>query len=303
MAAPIGVEHDTVNVLATEERPAADGDFVVIDYEGFKDGKPFEEIGKTESFTLKLGEGTILDTFDKGLVGLNTGDAKEISVTFPSDYHNNNLAGLEVSFQVTVKDILEEELPDIDDEFAKKLGKIESLEALKTSIRENLVEGYEKRTEQELNEQAFTDLIEKVGFEVPEILVDFELENIVAEAERSFSQHNMNFEEAGISKESLKEKYRDTADKQARRHLIMGGIVEQEKMELSDEELDEEIREMAAAYQQPFEGFKNYFMTQQDKLAYFKESLLEKKAMKLVLEHANITEKEAQEEPGDASDA
>lgn len=278
-----------------ENRPAMDGDFVVIDYEGFKDGKPFEEAGKTENYTLKLGEGAILDAFDKELTGMSRDETKEFSVAFPDDYRDDKLSGLEVNFNVTVKDILEEQLPDIDDEFAKKLGKFESLEALKQSIRENLVQGYEKRTEQELNEQAFTDLIEKIDFEVPEVLVNFELDNIVADAERSFSYHNMSFEEAGISKESLTEKYRDTAEKQARRHLILGGIVDQEKLNLSNEELDEGLREMAAAYQQPFEGFKNYFMTQQDKLAYFKETLLEKKAMKLVLEHANITEVESQE--------
>jgi trigger factor len=280
-----------------EKRPVADGDFVVIDYEGFKEGIPFEEAGKTENHTLKIGDGEILEAFDKELEAMNTGDDKEFSVTFPGDYHNDKLAGQEVSFKVTVKDILTEELPDIDDEFAKKLGKFENLEALKTAIRDNLVEGYEKRTEQELNEQAFTDLIEKVEFEVPEVLVNFELDNIVADAERSFANANMSFEAAGISKDSLKEKYRDTADKQARRHLILGGIVEQEKLALSDEELDDGIREMATAYQQPFEQFKNYFMTQQDKLAYFKETLLEKKAMKLVLEHANVEEVEAEEAP------
>jgi trigger factor len=278
-----------------EARAAVDGDFLVIDYEGFKDGSPFDETGKTENHTLKLGAGTIHADFDKALAGMNTGEDKEFSVVFPEDYHNAKLAGQEIGFKVEVKEILEEELPDIDDEFAKKLGTFESLEALKTSIRENLVEGYEKRTEQEINEQAFADLIGKVEFEVPQVLVDFELENIVADAERSFSYHNTSFEEAGVTKESLMEKYRDTADKQARRHLILGGIIEQEQIKLSDDELDEGLREMAAAYQQPFEGFKNYFMTQRDKLAYFKETLLEKKAMKLVLEHAKISEAEAQE--------
>ena len=140
-------------------------------------------------------------------------------------------------------------------------------------------------------------MIEKVAFEVPGVLVSFELDNIVADAERSFSQHNMTFEDAGISKESLVEKYKDTAENQARRHLILSGIVEQESMSISDEELDDGLREMAEAYQQPFEGFKNYFMSQQDKLAYFKETLLEKKAMKLVLEHATINEVEAEEAP------
>jgi len=244
---------------------------------------------------LKIGSGAIHEDFDKALKGMNCDETKEFSVSFPGDYRNKNLSGQTISFKATVKDILVEDLPDIDDEFAKKLGKFETLDALKQSIRENLVQGYEKRAEQELNEQAFSNLIEKIPFEVPEVLVNFELDNIVADAERSFSYHNMTFEDAGISRESLVEKYKDTAEKQARRHLILTGIIKQESMSLSDDELDAGLREMAEAYQQPFEGFKNYFMSQQDKLAYFKETLLEKKAMKLVLEHATINEVEAQE--------
>jgi trigger factor len=286
-----------------DERPVGDDDFVLIDYEGFQDGKPFEETGKTENYTLKIGAGTIHEAFDNALKGMNRDETKEFPVAFPEDYHNAKLAGQTITFEVIVKDILVEKLPDIDEEFVKKLGKFESLDDLKKSIRENLAQGYEKRTEQELNEQAFSDLIEKISFEVPDVLVKFELDSIIAEAERSFSYHNMSFEDAGISKESLTEKYRDTAEKQARRHLILTGIVEQESMSLSDEELDDGLREMAEAYQQPFEGFKNYFMSQQDKLAYFKETLLEKKAMKLVLEHATINEVEAEEEPEEENSA
>lgn len=282
-------------VAPKDNRPSADGDFLVIDYEGFKDGEAFEAVGKTENYTLKLGEATILEAFDKELEGVNTGDDKAFAVTFPEDYHNKDLAGQEVSFKVTVKDILVEELPEIDDEFAKKLGPFEALDDLKAAIQKNLAEGYDKRSEQELNEQAFTDLIGKIEFEVPEALVKFELDNILADAERQFSQHNMSFEDVGISRDSLTEKYRDTAEKQARRYLILSGIIEQESLTLTDEELDDGLKEMAAAYQQPFENFKQYFMTQQDKLGYFKETLLEKKAMKLVLEHANISEVEAEE--------
>ena len=279
-----------------EKRPAGNDDFVLIDYEGVKEGRPFDETGKTENFTLKIGAGTIHEDFDKELAGMGVDETKEFSVAFSEDHRNKQFSGQTISFKVTVKDILEEQLPDIDDEFAKKLGKFETLEALKQSIRENLAQGYEKRTEQELNEQAFSNLIGKVEFEVPEVLINFELENIVADAERSFSYHNMTFEDAGISKDHLVEKYRDTAENQARRHLILTGIIEQQAMTLSDEELDAGLRDMAEAYHQPFDGFKNYFMSQEDKLAYFKETLLEKKAMKLVLEHANIKEVEAVEE-------
>jgi trigger factor len=171
---------------------------------------------------------------------------------------------------------------------AKQLGPFTTLDEVRDKIKENLTQGYEKRNEQELNEQIFSQILEKVEFEVPDMMVEYELNNIISDAERSFSYHNKTFEEAGISKESLAEKYRDTAEKQARRQLILGKIIEQEKMELADEDLEKGYEEMAATYNQPVDVIKGVYAGSGDQLALFKHALLEKQAIKLIMERNQI---------------
>jgi trigger factor len=273
-----------------EDRAAQNGDFLVLDYEGFKDGKPFSAMQKTENFTMKLGEGKVATDFDNGLMGVKPGEIKEICVKFPEDHASAELSGQDIIFQVTLKEIREEVLPPLDDELAKRMGPFASLEELKNSIRGNLSSGYAKRTEQELNEQIFSGLIEKTRFEVPDSLIDFELDHIFSDTERAFSQQNISMKDVGLTRETMTEKYRDVAEKQARRHLILTKIVDQEKLEVTDEETDKAIREMADAYQQPFEEIKKYFMAQQERLMFFKETLLEKKAIQLIISTSEIEE-------------
>ena len=276
----------------TEDRAAQKDDFVLVDYEGFKDGKPFAETQKTENFTMKIGTGHILKTFDEQLIGMKPGDKKEIKVNFPEDYFNDKLANLEINFQVTLHEIREEVLPEIDDEFAKRLGQYETFDDLKSAITDNLEQGYAKRVEQEINEQIFEALIAKSDFEVPDSMVDYELEGIIEEAERSFAYHNKSMEELGLSKEILSEKYRDTADKKVRRHLILGKIVEQEDMTLADQEMEDGFKEMAQTFNQPLEDIKNYYKQNEDKIEFFKHTLLEKKAVKLIIKSSTIEEVE-----------
>ena len=271
-----------------EERPAQDGDFVQVDYEGFKGGKPFEETKKTENLVIKLGDAHIAEAFDTGVVGMAPGDEKEITVSFPDDYFNKQLAGHTVDFKVKLNEIRKEVLPEIDDELAKQLGPFTTLDEVREKIRENLTQGYDKRTEQELNEQIFSQILEKTDFEVPEVMVKYELDGIIADAERSFSYHNKTFEEAGISRESLAQKYRDTAEKQVRRQLILGKIIQQEKMELADEDLEKGFAEMADTYNQPVDVIKGIYTNSGDKLALFKHALLEKQAIKLIMDRNQI---------------
>jgi trigger factor len=276
----------------TEDRAAQKDDFVLVDYEGFKDGKPFAETQKTENFTMKIGTGHIIKTFDEQLIGMKPGDKKEIKVNFPEDYFNDKLANLEINFQVTLHEIREEVLPEIDNEFAKRLGQYETFDDLKNAITDNLEQGYAKRVEQEINEQIFEALIAKSEFEVPDSMVDYELEGIIEEAERSFAYHNKSMEELGLSKEILSEKYRDTADKKVRRHLILGKIVEQEDMTLADQEMEDGFKEMAQTFNQPLEDIKNYYKQNEDKIEFFKHTLLEKKAVKLIIKSSTIEEVE-----------
>jgi len=287
-----------------EARPAQNGDYVLIDYEGFKDGQPFAETAKTENFNLKIGEGPILKDFDDQLVDMQPGDSKEFVVKFPADYFNDKLKGLEISFQVTLNEIREEILPAIDDVLAKKAGQFESLDDLKKVITDNLEQGYAKRMDQELNEQIFSDLIAKSEFEVPDAMVDMELEGIVKEAEQSFAYRNITLEEMGLSKESIAEKYRDTALKQVKRHLILGKMIKQEELALSDDELEEALNEMATSFNQPVAEIKTYYDQNKDKLEYFKHTILEKKAIKLIIGTSKIEDVEPEKEPaaGDESE-
>jgi len=294
-------------------RPAQDGDFVLIDYEGLKDGQPFAETAKTENFNLKIGQGTILKEFDEQLVGMQPGVSKEFAVNFPADYFNEKLKGLEIShgyewhrcspFQVTLNEIREEVLPAIDDVLAKKAGQYESLDDLKKVITDNLEQGYAKRVDQELNEQIFSDLIAKSEFEVPDAMVDMELEGIVNEAEQSFAYRNVTLEDVGLTKESIAEKYRDLAVKQVKRHLILGKMIKQEDLSLSDEETEDGLNEMATNFNQPVEEIKKYYDQNKDKLEYFKHTILEKKAIKLIIDASKIEDVEPEKEPAPGAES
>ncbi|MBN1931034.1 MAG: trigger factor [Desulfobacterales bacterium] len=274
----------------TEDRPAREGDIVLIDYEGFVNGEPFPETRKTENFTLKIGEGNILKNFDTQLIGMNPGTTAEIKVDFPDDYFNDKLAKRKIDFQVTLKEIKEEELPDINDQFAKDLGDFETLEELKSKIKENLIDGYKKRQEQELHEQIFAALTPKVDFEVPELMINYELESIIADFERSFVSNTTTMESLGFTRKNLSEKYRPTAEKKVRQHLILNKIIEQENLSVSDEDLENGFKEMAAALNQPIEKVKEFYDKNPDRIDFFKQNLLEKHAIKLIIETGNVEE-------------
>jgi len=272
------------------ERPAAEGDYVLVDYEGLKDGKPFTETQRTENFSMKLGDGMIHKDIDAQIVGMRPKEEKEIVVTFPADHYNEKLAGLEISFHVTLNEIREQQLPEIDDEMAKRLGKFETLAELRQKIADNLEKGYAKRREQELNEQIFMALIEQQAFEVPEAMVAYELDSIVNEAQQTFAYHNTTMEELGLTQEGLEAKYRDTAVKQVKRHLILGKIIEQEALELSDEDLQEGYREMADSFNQPVDTIQKFYAAHPDRVDAFKHALLEKQAIQLIIEKSSIEE-------------
>ena len=279
-----------------EDRSARKDDFVLIDFEGFKEGRPFAETAKTENFNMKIGQGPVIKEFDEQLIGMRPNDKKEFEVKFPQDYFNKKLANLDILFQVTLHEIREEVLPEIDDVLAKKAGQYESLDDLKKAISDNMEQGYNKRAEQELQEQIYQELISKSDFEVPDVMVDMELEGIVEEAERSFAHQNISMEDIGLTRESIAEKYRDTAVRQVKRHLLLGKMIDQESLTISDDELEDGLKAMADSFNQPLEQIKNYYDQNKDKIDYFKHTLLEKKAIKLIIDSSKIEEVEPQKE-------
>ena len=277
-------------IPVTEDRGVKENDFVLIDYEGFEDGKPFSETQKTENFIMKVGAGAISKTLDENLIGKNPGEDIEIIVNFPEDHFNKKLANHKITFHVKLKEIREEVLPEIDDEFAKKLGPYETLDAVKNAITDNLKQGYDKRVEQELNEQIFKKLIERTEFEMPESMIEYELNGIIDEVEKTLSYYNKSMEDQGLTRESLAEKHRETAEKKVRRHLILDKIIDQEELTLSDQELDAGFNEMAQAVDQPVDAIKSYYNQDPSNLEFFKHTLLEKQAIKLIIDRSTIEE-------------
>ncbi|WP_457552669.1 trigger factor [Desulfobacula sp.] len=280
-----------------EERPVKEGDFVLIDYEGFLNEESFDKTPKIENYVMGIGQDTLPKEFSEKLTGVIPVQDLDIDVSYPEDYHDENLKGKTIVYKIKLKEIQEEILPEIDDDLAKGLGKFETLDDVRASIRENLEQGYAQRIKHELSEQIFQDLLGKYEFEVPQALIEGELNGIVMEAEQAYTANNTSLEEAGLSKDILKTKYRDVAEKQARRHLILEKIISQTELELTDEELEKSFEEMAQGMQAPVDAVKKYLSSDPKQLEYYKHTQLEKKAVDLIIEKGSITQVEPDAAP------
>ena len=276
----------------TEERPVKDSDFVLIDYQGFYNEQAFDATPKIENYLMKIGQDAMPKEFSEKLTGVTPVQELEVEVPYSDDYHDENLKGKNIIYKVKLKEIQEEVLPEINDDLAKDLGQFKTLDDVRKSICENLEKGYAQRIQHELSEQIFQTLLKKNEFEVPESIIERELNGIITEAEKKYSANNTTLKEAGLNKDALKTEYRDVAEKQARRHLILDKIITQEKFELTDEELEKSFEEMALGMHAPVDLVKNYFNANQEQLDIYKYTQLGKKAVKIIIEQGNITEVE-----------
>ncbi len=276
----------------TEERPVKDTDFVLIDYEGYLDGEAFDQTPKVENYVMGINQGALPKEFSEKLIGAIPVQDMDIEVAYADDFHDENLQGKTIEYKVTLKEIQEEVLPEVNDDLVKGLGKFETLDEVKDSIRDNLEKGIAQRVKHEMSEQIFQALLEKIEFEVPEALVEGELNGIIAETEQAYAQNNTSLEEAGLTKETMKERYADVAEKQARRHLILDKLISQENLDMTEEEMDESFEEMAQAMNASKDAVKNYFNMDPKQLEYYKHTQLEKKAIDLIIEKGSVTEVE-----------
>jgi trigger factor len=271
-----------------EERPVENGDFVLIDYEGFKDGKPFPPASKTENFGVEVGSGRILKDFDEQLLGMRPDMSKEISVHFPTDYFSKDLAGLDISFKVTLKDIKEEVLPEIDDEFAKDLGEHETLADLRQAIRRELERRYGAQSERELRRDIIDMLIEQAEFELPEVLVKHELSALVKEANNALSYRGLSLADTGRTDESLSKEYYPRAERRVREYLLLQKVVEQEGITATDEMLEGAYNEMAEAMNQSVDAIKQFHDKYKEAHEVLKQRTLEEQAIKLIIKNSTI---------------
>ncbi len=275
-----------------EPRPVKDTDFVLIDYEGFLNGVPYDKTPKIENYLLGIGRGAMPKEFSDQLTGSIPVQDLEIEVPYAEDYYIEDLKGKTIVYKVKLKEIQEEILPELNDDLVKDLGKFETLDEVRASIRQNLEKGYAQRVKHELSEQIFQNLLEKSKFEVPEAMIEGEINGIIMEAEQAYAANNTSLEEAGLSRDIIRTQYRDVAEKQARRHVILDKIITQAKIELTDEELEKSFQEMAVGMNAPVEAVKNYFNRDQTQLAYYKHTQLEKKAVDIIIDKGNLIDVE-----------
>lgn len=284
-----------------ESRAVKDSDFVLIDYQGFLNDEPYEHTPKIENFLYKIGQETLPEEFSEKLTGCVPVQDIEVEVTYPDDHPDENLKGRTIVYKVTLNEIQEEILPEINDDLVKGLGNFETLDQVRDSIRENLEKGNEQRVKHEISEQIFQQLLEKYEFEVPEAMIEGELNGIISETEQAYSANNTSLEEHGLSREALSEQYRDVAEKQARRHLILDKIIAQEKMDLTEEEMEKSLEEMARGMNATVDAIKNFFKADPRQMEYYKHTQLEKKAIDLIIEKGQVTEKDPESDVQDTS--
>jgi len=285
-----------------EDRPVQDKDIVIIDYEGFLDGEPYEEVGNTANFQVEIGSGQILPEFEEQLIGMNVDADKKIDVQFPQDYYNTKLAGKNITFQVRLKEIKEEILPALDDEFAKDLGEYETLDEVKAAIKSDLEKKYEAETQRQLREQVVDQLIAQSEFELPESLVESELSRMVQDAQSMMTQKGVAPDESEEGTQALKEKYRPLAERKVREYLLMEKVIEQEGVELTDEALDAAYRSFAESIGQSVDIIRKYYDSSKEAQDVFKQKTLEKEAMDYIIGKSDVkqVEMKTEKEEGDA---
>ncbi|MFP4453056.1 MAG: trigger factor [Desulfobacterales bacterium] len=276
-------------------RPVQDKEYVTVDYEGFIDGQPSEAVAFTENSAFQIGSSGFPEEFDKAIIGMTPGEEKTVPVRFPEDYKDEQLAGIEVEFKVTLKELREQVLPAVDDDFAKNFGEFQTLDDLRAEIRKNLEQGYENRTNQELQEQIFQELL-KEDFEIPEVMVKYEMDGIIQDAEMKFAQSGVSMEQLGITREHMEQQYRGLAEQQVRRHLLLSKIIEQEQLEVANEEIEAEYDKIPEATGQSKDMIKSYYRQNPEKHEGFRHALLEKKAIDLIINHAQTEEVEPETE-------
>jgi trigger factor len=275
-----------------EPRPVQEGDFVVIDYQGFEGDQPLDQV-KNSNFVLNVGKKDIHEKFDAALVGHNSGDKTEIVIDFEEDHANANLKGKTVRFEVSIEDIKERNLPELNDEFAKNLGAdFEDLKGLKEEIEKNVIAQEENRVEQDLKRRLIGKISEGTEFEVPQVLVDAEVDFSIRSLQSNFERSGASFEQAGISQDMLRQQFRPSSESRVRERLILGQIAQQDDITISDEEFTEGLEKLAKGMGQEVETIRKYYEARGEE-DILKEQMLEEKTLNYLVEKANIKEVEA----------
>ena len=282
------LQHRHAEFIAAEDRPAKKGDWVIIDFVGSIEEKPFKD-NEAKNFSLEIGSKTLVGDFEDQLIGLKRGEGKEIKVRFPRDYHNEELAGKEVLFKVNLKEIKKKKLPELNDEFAKDL-KFNNLEELKKRIKEDLEKYETEHSENLLRTNLMDWLIKKTSFSLPGAMVERELEVMIEDALTRMRYSGLDPKRIGIEEAKLKEKYRPSAERKVKSTLILEEIAKQVNIKVNEQEIEKRIEEMALSTGQKKEDLSDFFDRERSHLAGLREEIRLKRALELIVKGARIKE-------------
>lgn len=276
-------------LVDVEGRKTEMGDTVVFDFEGFTDGKAFDG-GKAENYSLKLGSGQFIPGFEEQMVGYEAGTEFSVNVKFPDEYHSADLKGKDAEFKIKLHSIKKEELPDLDDEFAKDISEFDTLEEFKADIRKKLQERKDAEVENDIYDKLTDKIVELVQGEIPECLYEQEVDNQLHNFEQRISSQGLSLDGylkyTGQDKASLRGMFRANAEKQVKLRLALEKIAEKEKIIIEESDIEEQYKKLAEAYNlEDVEKIKNPETTD-----YITKDISLQKAYELVKANAEITE-------------
>jgi trigger factor len=269
------------------ERAAADKDKVVIDYSGSVDGVLFDG-GTAENQTLELGSNTFIPGFEEQVIGLNIGEERDITVSFPEQYQADHLAGKEAVFHIKLHEVKEKEMPEIDDEFAQDVSEFDTLEEYKADILKRITEAAEKQADQETKTNVIKAVVETAKIDLPECMIENQIDNQIQQMEYSMMYQGIKLEDyikmMGVTMESLREDYKEPAKSMVISQLVVEAIQKAEKIEATDEQVEEELAKRAKQYKKELDEYKK--QVEGDELNYIKDNLAYDNTVKFLVDNA-----------------
>ena len=246
--------------IDVDDRAVENGDIIKLDFDGSVDGVPFEG-GKAENYTLTIGSGSFIPGFEDQLIGTKIGEEKDVTVTFPEDYHEKSLAGKEAVFKCKVNAISVKELPEADDEFASEVSEFETLAEYKEDIKKKLTEKKEKAARAKKEAQAIEKAVENATMEIPDAMIDTQVQSMMEDFARRMQSQGLSLEQyfqfTGMDAKKMHDQMKPEALKRIQNSLVLEAVAKAENIEISDEKVDEEIAKMAEAYKMEVEKLKD----------------------------------------------
>ena len=272
-------------LITIEDRPVQKGDITTIDFEGSVDGVNFEG-GKAENHELEIGSNTFIPGFEDQIIGMKLEEEKDIKVKFPEDYFSKDLAGKDAIFKVKLHEIKKKELPKIDDEFAKDVSEFDTLEELKNSIKEKLDTENQNKAKYETEEEAIKVVCNNTNLDIPKGMIELEIDNMIKDMETRLSYQGLKLNQylqmMGKTENDIRENFKEQAEKSIKSRLILEAIVKAEKFNVSPEELENKIKEMAKQYNRNEEELlKNEQLKE-----YIEENIKTEKAVEFIVKNA-----------------